>query len=511
MKSNINEKVRVLIKKLKDKDFEFVLNNITILQKENPQNEILWNLKGLTFQSKGNLAAAYDCFETVTKINPKNIEAKNNLGLIYQVAYKLEEAEKCFKECIELNSNFLNGLLNLSKLKVVTNNFDEAILLLNKALKLNEDNEMIYLYLGQAYQNTKQFEKAEKILTKVLKKFPLFTKADKLLSMQTDYTVNNEHLNVMLKKSENKDLSNDQKIDLLFSIGKAFEDKKIYGKSYDFYSKGNLLKKNEFKFNINDQIKLFKSIKDYFSNFNYNNQFSKTQKKVIFIFGLPRSGTSLIENIISSHKMVSSGGEINFLSKFFSINFIKDNKIDPKKINKFLNIDLQKEYFHYLKSFNLKNNITTDKSLNNYFHLGFIKHFFPNSKFIHCQRNPKDNCLSIYKNLFNDNIGWKYNEKDIVDYYYLYRDIMNFWDKKFSDDILNVKYENLINNKDVLIKNIIKFCDLSWDEKCLHHQKNDAPIKTLSFNQANKPIYSSSINSSKKFEIYLKNMFDKLS
>ena len=150
MKSNINEKVRILIKKLKDKDFEFVLNNITILQEENPQNEILWNLKGLTFQSKGNLTAAYDCFETVTKINPKNIEAKNNLGLMYQVAYKLEEAEKCFKECIELNSNFLNGLLNLSKLKVVTNNFDEAILLLNKALKLNEDNEMIYLYLGQA-------------------------------------------------------------------------------------------------------------------------------------------------------------------------------------------------------------------------------------------------------------------------------------------------------------------------------------------------------------------------
>ncbi len=87
---------------------------------------------------------------------------------------------------------------------------------------------------------------------------------------------------------------------------------------------------------------------------------------------------------------------------------------------------------------------------------------------------------------------------------------MNFWNEKFSEDILNIKYENLINDKNVVIKNIIKYCDLDWDENCLYHQKNDAPIKTLSFNQANKPIYSSSINSSKNFENYLKNMFDKL-
>ncbi len=509
-KLDINNEIKIIIEKFKNKNFNFVINKTTSLLKNNPNNDFLWNIKGLSFRSVGNLINGIDCFKKAIKINPKNINAKNNLGTVYQIANQLEEAENWFKKCIKLNPNFISSLINLGNLKIKTNNFKEAILIYNKILKINKNIEIVYLHLGQAYQNIKQFEKAEIIFKKALEKFPLLTKADKLLSMQTNYLKDEKHLNLMLKKINKNELNINHKIDLSFSIAKAYEDKKNYSQSFNYYAKGNTLKRSTLNFNINNQIKLFESIRSYFSNFKFTKRSYNSKKRVIFIFGLPRSGTTLVENIVSSHNQVSSVGEINFLNKFFRLNFYKENQINLKNINDFLNLDLQKEYFHYLKSFNLANDIITDKSLNIYFNLGFIKHFFPECKFIHCYRNAKDNCLSIYKNLFNDNVGWKYNEKDIIDYYYLYKDIMNFWNEKFSEDILNIKYENLINDKNVVIKNIIKYCDLDWDENCLYHQKNDAPIKTLSFNQANKPIYSSSINSSKNFENYLKNMFDKL-
>ena len=153
----------------------------------------------------------------------------------------------------------------------------------------------------------------------------------------------------------------------------------------------------------------------------------------------------------------------------------------------------------------------TDKSLDTYFYLGFIKQFFPDSKLIHCQRNPKDNCLSIYKNLFTDNEAWKYDENELIEYYVLYKKIMNFWNKSISKDILNIDYEELVNSKENTIKKIINYCGLKWSEKCLNHHNYVSPIKTLSLNQANKPIYSSSIGSSNNYDIYLKNMFDNLS
>ena len=507
---NLDNEIKIIIEKFKNKDFNFVINKTTFLLKKNPNNDFLWNIKGLSFRSISKPINALDCFKIAIKINAKNIDAKNNLGTLYQMANKLEEAENCFKECIKLNPNFVSSLINLGNLKIITNNFNEAILLYNRILKINENIEIIYLHLGQAYQNTKQFGKAEIIFKKALKKFPLLTKIDKLLSMQINYSTNEEHLNLMLDKINKNELNIDQKIDLSFSIAKAFEDKKNYSQSFNYYAKGNSLKRSKLNFNIKDQIKLFESIKSYFLNFQYTEKFHDSKKRVIFVFGLPRSGTTLVENIISSHNQVSGVGEINFLTKFFRLNFYKENKINLGNANKFLNLNLQKEYFSYLKSFNLKNDIITDKSLNIYFNLGFIKHFFPGCKFIHCHRNAKDNCLSIYKNLFNDNMGWKYDEKEIVNYYNLYQDIMNFWNEKISDNILHVKYENLIKYKDTNIKKIINYCELKWDENCLHHQNNDMPIKTLSFNQANRPIYSSSVNSSKNFENYLGKMFTDL-
>ena len=138
---------------------------------------------------------------------------------------------------------------------------------------------------------------------------------------------------------------------------------------------------------------------------------------------------------------------------------------------------------------------------------GFIKIFFPNSKIIHSYRNSKDNCLSIYKNLFLNNEKWIYDEEELAKYYLIYDDLMKFWNSFFDNQILNISYEDLINDNIRLTKKIIEYCNLNWEEQCLNHQKNKNPIKTLSVNQANQAIYKTSINSSEPYKDKLTTMF----
>ena len=504
---NLNNEIKIIIEKFKKNEFNFVIKNSKILLKKFKNNDLLWTLQGVSYLNQNNKILSLECLKTAIRINPKNIDARNYLGIVFKKLNKLVEAEKCYLECNKLNPNYFSSLLNLANLKVIINQFDDAIGLYVKALKINENVEEIYINLAHAYQSTKQFKESKLILNRCLDKFPASSKADRLLSSQTNFAVDDKYLQLLLKKLSEKELAKKQKINLFFAIGKAFEDKKDYKRSFKYYSKGNNWEKKYLKSNLSFKKKIFNKIRLFFSDFNFesNNKNFDKKKKIIFIFGLPRSGTTLLENIISSHDKVSSTGEINFISKFFN-----DNEIISNDLNDLLNLNLKKKYLDYLKLFKLKNNVMTDKSLNNYFYLGFIKHYFPESKFIHCKRNAKDNCLSIYKNLFVDSQYWKYDEEELVKYFLLYKDIMNFWNEKMNKEILNVEYENLINNKEFTVKEIIDYCGLEWNEKCLSHHKNNMTIKTLSANQAHKPIYSTSINSHKKYEIYLKEMFNNL-
>ena len=503
MNKDLNKEIEIVINRFKTGDYEFAINKSTILLKKLPNNDLLWNLKGLSLQTIGNIKDSIHCFLKSLNNNPKNIAARNNLGNSYKYANHYNLALECFEECIKQDFSYTAAIVNLANLKVIINDYDDAIKLYNQILKNNKNIESVYINLAQAYQSTKDFKNSLKIIHEGIEKYPNQTKLDKILSIQTNYLNDDAHLNVMLDKINNN-LNEDQKINLFFAIGKAFEDKKDYSNAYKYYLKGNELKRKKLKFNINEKIKLFKDLKTFFENNELKGKnISQNKRKVIFVFGLPRSGTTLVENIISSHDKVSGLGEINYLNKFFNLNFIKNDQLNIDFINDFLLHDLQKYYFDFVKIFDDKAEFITDKSLNIYWYLGFINIFFPNAKFIHCQRNPKDNCLSIFKNLFEDGQGWKYNENELVEYYKLYEKIMTFWNEKLNQKILNIKYEDLVRDKNNNIRKIINFCGLDWNEKCLNHHENNMPIKTLSLNQANKPIYKTSINSSKNFETYL--------
>ena len=139
-----------------------------------------------------------------------------------------------------------------------------------------------------------------------------------------------------------------------------------------------------------------------------------------------------------------------------------------------------------------------------------MKLFFPNCKVVHCVRNPKDNCLSLYKNNFPSNtMNWSFDEEDIGRYYNGYKNLMNFWKNKTSNFIYDLNYEQLVGNQKEETEKLINFCGLEWDPDCLEfYKKNKTPIKTVSINQARKPIYNKSVNSSEFYSKHLSTLFN---
>ena len=215
---------------------------------------------------------------------------------------------------------------------------------------------------------------------------------------------------------------------------------------------------------------------------------------------MPRSGTSLTEQILSSHNNVFGGGELPITERIYN------NYFDNKLINNETLVKSNKEYLEYISNIDNTGKVFTDKAPLNFLYVGFILKYLPNSKFINIVRNPIDNCWSIYKNFFPTKINFSYNLRDLAEYYKLYKDIIVFWKKYFPKKIYDLNYESLVTNSEKEIKNLLKFCELEWDENCLNPEKNTRVIKTISYNQARQPIYKTSLKSYSNYDNYLKDL-----
>ena len=475
----------------------------------------MWNILGLTYQNLGNYEEAEKKFLRTLQVNPENISAVNNLGNNYKYINNFEKAEEYFKKAIQAKPNYISALVNYGNLKFELNEFEESLDFLNRALELNNKTILIHLNLSLVYQALGNFEKAINHLKIINNLDPSFTKADKMISVLLNYKDEHSHFDSMRDKIQSFSLDNNQKIFLYFGLSKAFEDKGEFSKSTDCLEKGNKLKRIQSNYSINKDKKLFQDIKELFNSVKFDKlRITPSTNKIIFILGMPRSGTTLVEQIVSSHKNVFGAGELNYLSKLIykhlfdskNTNFLSD-KIKSNDIN--LDI-VSKEYFKCLNNFSFKESFITDKALLNFQWIGFIKILFPNSKIINCIRDPKENCLSIYKNLFEYEGPWCYDKKELTEFYKLYLDLMKFWKTKYPNTIYDIKYEKLILNPNEEIKKLIDNLGIGWDDNCLKFYDNKNAIKTLSVNQARKQIYSSSINLYEKYKPFLKELSEYL-
>jgi len=487
------------------------------LVKEHPNIGFVHNLLGLIIFEQKKFSESIKYFNEGIKAEPKNAIIYNNLGNAYKSLEIYDKAEHFYLKSIDLNDKIIEPLNNLGNLYLFLNKYDEAINCFSKAISINPKSFLTYYNLGITYKNLGDFLKSKKNLNESIKLNPFLFQAHRALSQITKYTLSDKHFASLRDIYDRSDIPEHQKTELAFALGKAYEDINDYTQSFNFYSIGNHLRRKEFNFNIKNEIIEFKNIKKYFNqNFFSCNQISgNSDSTPIFILGMPRSGTTLVEQIISSHPDVYGGDELTFLpdlvKKYF---FNKNNILDFKNLSEThsnVTKKIAKEYIYSLKNLSIKSKKITDKMPINFKWIGLIKILLPKSIIIHCVRNSRDTCFSIYKNYFtNKNLNYAYNLKEITLFYNLYKDLMNYWKKVIPNFIFDIDYEELTTTPDHEIKKLISASGLDWNVNCLKYYNNKRAIRTASDTQARNKIYKTSVNSWKYYKKFLEKPFNKL-
>ncbi len=524
------------------KNYKEALNyNLKLLKINNKDSETFFNL-GNIFSILGDTNNALENYKEAINLKNNYYQAYNNLGLVLKKKGKLNESELIFRKAIDLKSDYYQAVNNLGNTLKDLDRLDEAELIFKKAIELNPKFIHAYINLGIVLSETLKFELAEKCYKKVLKIDPNIPEAYNNLGLIYKFTgrIKEAELNyriaIKLKNDyaeayrnlcdikffEKKDndffsikklidekyLSNTEKSDLNFAIAKVYEDLRIYKEAFSYYKKGNTLRFKTNGFNINNEINLFDRIKSFYNEIEKNNINIDYYNKItpIFIIGMPRSGTTLIEQIISSHSKIHAGGELNTINKNVNHTINDLSKNNHEKL-----FNIRKKYYEYIETINNKKLYITDKMPQNFRYIGIILSAIPQAKIIHIKRNTQSVLWSNFKHCFvNKGLSYSYQIKDIIDYFKLYKSIMKFWNYKFQNKIYNVNYELLVTNHESEIKKIIKYIGLNWENNCLFPEKNNRISLTSSNLQVKKRIYQNSSQSWKNFEPYINGAFDNI-
>lgn len=516
---NIKVQIQSIIDLYKVGDFIKAENLCKKLLVANPTVVFLYNLSGLILVALGKIDSAIESYQQGIKVDPNFAMIYNNIGLTY-AEYKKDyiKAETYYKKSISLDGNKPEPHNNLGSLYKTIDKPKDALKSFQRAIDI--DSNFVYAYhnIGNIYTSMGRFEDAKIYFKKSIKISPLYSNSHRTLSRIIKYKKNEEHFENLKKiypKIKNKNI--DDKVNISFALGKAYEDIKDYKKSYFHYEEANANYNKRINYSIKNEYGKFDKIKKTF----HQNIFKKFNNEgcniasPIFILGMPRSGTTLVEQILSNHPKVFGADEQTFISNIISKEFGNHDlrlffegviNFEKKRLS-----DMGEYYIKLMNNISNKSEFTTDKMPENFLCIGFIKLILPNAKIIHCHRNSKDNCLSIYKNHFpGGKIPYSYNFDNIIEYYNLYYDLMNHWNNILPKSIFNIKYEALIDDSKKEITKLLNFCKLEWNDNCINFHKNKRLIKSASDVQARSKIYSSSVNAWKNYDKYLDKYFNKL-
>ena len=536
MNSNNFEKKKLKVLNLfKEKKFGDVLKHGLDFIKDNPQDHQIIYLLGLSFINKqdfinaekyfqnllrikktpeffytfGNIQKklkkfnnAIYSFEQAISLNPNFSEAYNNLGNTKKLLNQRESAIKCYQKAISLKKDNIQALFNLSTILRENNNYEELINIYEKILDIDKNNIKTLYNLGSAYLFLGNIFKGRKCFEKVIEMDEFHVPSYRNYVSITKIDEQNKIFN-KLKNIDFNILNHENKILLSNALSKSFFDLENNKKGFYHLDKSNKLKKKVSKFSMDFEQNQFDKIKKFFSEIdNKNLTFNDNLKtKPIFIVGMPRSGTSLIEQILSSHSKIHGAGELNFMQKII-------NKLGLE--NKFDEMDYFTEirnfYYSNIKTIS-KADMVIDKLPLNFRWIGFIIKSFPEAKIIHIERNPMAVCWSNYKTHFVDSgMDFNLSQQDVAIYYSMYLELMKFWKEKFSNKILNINYEIFVQDFEKNTKKIIDYLDLKWEQKIQNYQKSKRAVSTASYLQVRDKIQKNTSHQWKKYQNYLKIM-----
>lgn len=309
----------------------------------------------------------------------------------------------------------------------------------------------------------------------------------------------------------------DEKAAFHFTLAKAYHDSKDFEQAFAELQQGNDLKRKQVSYHIEIQQQLTElMIKTMDADFvSRLKGLGNEAKGPIFVLGMPRSGSTLLERLLCRHPQVSSVGEVSYVNNLAHGcgQLLGSTLPYPQFLTNLspqLSSRLGEEYVRLTRQFGVETEYVVDKMPDNFMLVGFILALLPNARIIHCTRNPVDTCLSIYQQYFTRGMIYAYSLKDIGGYYLQYRRFMDHWQTLFPDRILDVAYEDVVADSEQALRRMIKFCDLPWDDRCLQSTGREGNVRTASAWQVQQPVYSSSVRRWKHYEKHLDPLLEAL-
>lgn len=469
----------------------------------NPALGQAWFLLGnaLLQLPKANVEGALSAYRNAYSRLPRNAELNISLGTALMLTEQPEKAREVLEEAVSLEPGNAKAWVNLAGVWMERGAAEKSIECYKKALTHLPDNIDVISALGVAYKRIGEFAEALRCFERVLELQPDDIKA---LAQQLDLKriedVTDPALIRMMNLVDNKE-TDSSKVSLCFSLGKVFDKLEEYDKAFKYYKMGNELSakapvdRSEYRAFVDRKIQRY--TRDYMGQLS---QWASTSEQPVFIIGMPRSGTTLTEQILSSHPDVAGGGERGlwlYIDKKIELGEWDVNEKTAKEIIGRALEDMA------TVSGSAASRFVTDKMPDNFKHVGLIHSFFPNARFIHVRRHPVDNCLSIF---FQNFRGHDYSHRldDLAFYYREYRRLMDHWRVVIpADRLFEFDYEELVADQETVTRRLLDFCGLEWNPACLDFHENKRVVKTASILQVRQKLYSNSVARWKNYEAHL--------
>ena len=442
-----------------------------------PDKPFYWALLGRCYIASGNKSGAISSADKAVRLSPADPAILDSLGSIYTFA---DEQLK-------------------------------ALPLFEKAVSADPDNPLFLYNLAACQRMTGQLGKARQNLEKTIRINPRDCKAHYIRSDLGHWTLESNHIDEMEQLLQDG-LDNWQDEMLIrFALGKEKEDIEDYDGAFAYFNSACALKHQHMQYDVDQDIEVMEKIisthtRDALQNLKSGDE----SDEPIFVLGLPRSGTTLVERIIANHSDVYPAGELTE----FAAQLIKaiagmngrQRLSRTEMVEASLDIDMKSLGHSYIEATRPRTGHTPmfiDKMPLNYLYCGLIHAALPNAKIIALSRNAMDSCFSMYKTMFTASYPFAYDLNDLAKYFVVWHRLMEHWKKTLGESILEIQYEELVMRQEEVSHGIIEFCRLNWQDACLQFHKSSAPSSTASAVQVRQPIYQSSIGRWKKYEKHL--------
>lgn len=449
-----------------------------------PGNALAYYNLGNILHERGRLAEAEASYRRALQIKPDSADIHTNLGNVLQDMDRLDEAEASFRQALQIKPDHAEAHSNLGKLLLDRGRLDEAEASFQRALQIRPDYLIVRLSLALARK----------------------AKAD------------DENLAALIAaeqaaRNSATPLPAEEAVMLHFALGKSYDDIGAHEKAFPHFLEGNRLKRAALKYEPNQAARHFASIMQNFDKAALDRLRGGDPSHLpIFILGMPRSGTTLVEQIVSSCPGVHGAGELPDLKMVTQRNI--EGIAFPDNLHLLDQARLAAWGAEYVAGLQLRASVASrviDKMPANFLAVGLIHLMLPNAKIIHVNRNPVDTCLSCFSQLFKGGQEFSYDLAELGRYYVDYARLMEHWRKVLPEGaFLDVQYEDIVADQEAQSRRIIEYCGLEWNDACLDFHRNKRPVKTASMAQVRQPMYKSSVERWRSYEKFLGPLLDAL-